>query len=156
MPHALADDLAARLGGALLPGQGALRVGIDTVQVSGVRASLDAFGERFVTRLFTAHEIETAGRSPAQRAERLAARFAAKEAAIKAFDLAEAGIDWRHIEVRSDAAGRPHLALHGRAAECARRLGSSAMALSLSHDGDQACAIVAALVDPLAAPGHPG
>ncbi len=148
MPHALADDFAHTLARAWQGRAAGIRVGIDTVLVSGIEASLAAFGERFMTRLFTPHEIETASATPARRAERLAARFAAKEAAIKAFDLAEAGIDWRHIEVCSDAAGRPRLALHGRAAERAQRLGSVDIALSLSHDGDQACAVVAALISP--------
>ena len=148
MPPLHDTDLARTLRSSLPSGAAGLRVGIDTVQVSAVEASLKAFGDRFLQRLFTAQEIATCAATPARRPERLAARFAAKEAAIKAFDLAEVGVDWRQIEVCSDAAGRPRLALHGRAAAFAARLGPADIALSLSHDGDQACAVVAALPTP--------
>jgi len=125
------------------------------VDVRQIEASLAAFGDAFVQRLFTPHEIATCSQPPERRAERLAARFAAKEAAIKAFDLAEVGVDWRHIEVRSDAAGRPSLALHGRAARRAADWGAGAAAVSLSHDGGHACAVVAALRGALPAAAPP-
>jgi holo-[acyl-carrier protein] synthase len=99
----------------------------------------------FEARLFTAHERECAARVEGHRAERLAARFAAKEAFIKAFDLAEAGIGWRDVEVRSTAGSRPRLQLHGLAARVAAEAGVQELALSLSHDGAQACAMVVAL-----------
>lgn len=128
-----------------------LRVGLDVVELSRVRESLDLFGDRFMRRLFSAGEIGYATQSPAHCVERLAARFAAKEAAIKAFALGEVGIDWRDIEVRKLADGACCLALHGKAALQAARLGVSDIALSLSHDGDYAAAIVTALCDANAA-----
>ena len=134
------------------PADSRLCVGIDTVLVSGVRDSLAAFGERFELRLFTAHERAVSHSGDADPAERLAARFAAKEAAIKAFGLSEVGIDWRQIEVHRAGDGRPTLRLHGRAAEHVRSLGATDTALSLSHDGDQACAVVVALA--AAHPSH--
>ena len=78
-------------------------------------------------------------------AERLAARFAAKEAALKAFDLGNEGVDWRDIEVRKLAGGACRLELHGKAAALAAERGAGEIALSLSHDGDYATAVVTAL-----------
>lgn len=139
--------VAAALGALALPPQTRLLLGIDTVSVAGIRESLAAFGARFEARLFTAHELHSASRGTAtQREERLAARFAAKEATLKAYGWAEAGVDWRDIEVRTDpASGQPSLVLHGRAATLAAAQASGPASVSLSHDGDQAVAVVAAL-----------
>lgn len=128
-----------------------MRTGIDIVQISRIRESMANFGERFARRLFTRAEIDYAQTDAALAPERFAARFAAKEAAIKAFDLSEAGIDWRDIEVQRDAAGRCSLFLHGKAARAAGMPAPGELALSLSHDGDYAVAIVVA-----AAPGSAG
>ncbi len=118
-----------------------LRVGLDMVAVAELQASLDAFGERFVERLFSNAERADAGAVPSQRTRQLAARFAAKEAAIKAFDLSEAGVSWRELEVRSDGRGGCRLHLHGRAAALA---GAAEAALSLSHAREQVIAVVLA------------
>lgn len=137
------DDFLApvlRLQAFAPPGQ-RLRAGIDTVLVSRLQESLDHFGERFLHRLFTDAEQAAAGGAP----ERLAARFAAKEATLKAFGWHDTGIDWREIEVHTTAQGAPQLRLHGKAAACARADAIHEMAVSLSHDGDHACAIVVAL-----------
>jgi len=131
------DDARAVVGGERT------RVGIDIVQVSRIDESLREFGERFAQRLFTGQELADAGATPAQRSERLAARFAAKEAALKAFDLCESGIDWREMEVRRLADGSCALHLHGKAAVLAAT-NNDDIALSLSHDGGYAIAIVAA------------
>ena len=122
-----------------------LRVGVDVVQISAVADSLAVFGERYKRRLFSNDEVAYAVSSPALAAQRLAARFAAKEAAIKAFGWSEAGIDWRDIEVRRAADGSCSLALHGKAAALVERSACTQIAVSLSHDGDCATAIVAAL-----------
>ena len=122
-----------------------VRVGLDLVEVSRVRASMHQFGHRFLTRLFSADEVHYAMSGDGACAERLAARFAAKEAAIKAFALAEVGVNWRDIEVCKQADGGCRLELHGRAAAQAVQLGVTAIALSLSHDGDYAGAVVTAL-----------
>ena len=124
---------------------GRLRVGIDVVQISRIAQSLERFGDRFIQRLFTADEIAYAQQGTGLAAERLAARFAAKEAALKAFDLGNEGVDWRDIEVRKLPSGACRLALHGKAAELAGRRGVDEIALSLSHDGDYATAVVTAL-----------
>ncbi len=129
-----------------LPGQ-RLCAGIDTVALSSLRESLNAFGPRFVQRLFTAQEQAVAAESADEGVERLAARFAAKEAAIKAFGWSEVGVDWRDIEVWRTPSGAPELRLHGRAWAHAQALGVRSMTVSLSHDGDQACALVVALAE---------
>src|SRR5882672_9538089 len=91
-----------------------LRVGIDLVQVSRVAESMDRFGERFLRRIFTDAEIAYAVSAPALTSTRLAARFAAKEAARKALGLD--GIGWRQIEVQRAPTGAVELVLHGAAA----------------------------------------
>lgn len=125
-------------------GAAGMRVGLDVVDVRRIRESLDCFGKRFLDRLFSPDEIAYARAGDGQCAERLAARFAAKEAAIKAFALSEEGIAWRDIEVRRLDGGECRLALHGRAAARAASLGVNGIALSLSHDGDYAGAVVTA------------
>ncbi len=123
-----------------------LRVGLDLVEIKRIDDSLNHFGARFMARIFSDDEVAYALSGHGQTAQRLAARFAAKEAAIKAFDMGEVGISWRDIEVRRLPSGACQLALHGKAALHAERLGVRDIALSLSHDGGYAAAVVTALV----------
>jgi holo-[acyl-carrier protein] synthase len=125
-----------------------LCVGMDVVDIRRISESIDKFGFRFVQRLFSESEISYALDGEGQAAQRLAARFAAKEAAIKAFNLGEIGINWRDIEVQKLPHGACRLALHGKAASHVERLHVCEIALSLSHDGDYAAAVVTALVAP--------
>jgi holo-[acyl-carrier protein] synthase len=122
-------------------------VGIDLVMVSRVEASLSRFGERFLRRVFTDGEIAYATSSPAATAERLAARFAAKEAAIKAIGLAGAqvGVGWREIEVAREDSGRCRLILHGAARAAADEAGVAELSVSLTHEGDYSAAVVLAI-----------
>jgi holo-[acyl-carrier protein] synthase len=122
------------------------RVGIDLVQISRIEASLQRFGDRFLRRLFHADEIAYALQAPALSAQRLAARFAAKEAALKALRIADKGIAWHEIEVRRADDGDCTLLLHGAADAAAREAGMSIASLSLTHEGDYAGAVV--LVQP--------
>jgi holo-[acyl-carrier protein] synthase len=122
-----------------------LRVGIDVVLINHIEDSLRKFGQRFVRRLFTEQEAAYAMQSQELAPQRLAARFAAKEAAIKAFGWSEASIDWRDIEVVRADSGACHLQLHGRAAELLSAWAPAQIALSLSHDGNYAVAVVTAL-----------
>jgi holo-[acyl-carrier protein] synthase len=128
-----------------------LRVGMDVVDIRRISESIDRFGSRFIQRLFSESEISYALEGEGQAAQRLAARFAAKEAAIKAFNLAEAGVNWRDIEVQKLPDGACRLALHGKAASQVDCLGVYDIALSLSHDGDYAAAVVTALLTPASA-----
>lgn len=133
----------------LQPAVERMRVGMDVVDIRRISESIDTFGSRFVQRLFSESEISYALDGEGQAPQRLAARFAAKEAAIKAFDLSEAGVSWRDIEVQKLPNGACRLALHGKAASHAQQLGVCEIALSLSHDGDYAAAVVTALVAPV-------
>jgi holo-[acyl-carrier protein] synthase len=122
-----------------------LSVGMDLIEIARIQASVDQFGERFLGRVFTRHERDYAGSSAPLQAERLAARFAAKEAALKALGLADQGVAWCDMEVFRQPDGRCELRLHDRAAELGRHSGLGQTALSLSHDGGYAAAIVAAI-----------
>jgi holo-[acyl-carrier protein] synthase len=129
-------------------------MGLDLVQISRIVDSTALFGDRFKNRLFTPEELDyaqsgdDAGGKGSQCAERLAARFAAKEATIKALNLGEDGIGWKDIEVRKLPGGGCALALHGAVAEIARKMGLAGTSLSLSHDGDYAGAVVAMTFEP--------
>ena len=125
--------------------QSAMRVGIDLVQISRIAESLECFGERFLRRIFTDEEIAYAQASPAQMVQRLAARFAAKEATIKALRLADHAINWREIEVRRTSSGACEMVLHGALGRIATEDGARDIAVSLSHEGDAALAVVFAV-----------
>jgi holo-[acyl-carrier protein] synthase len=120
-------------------------VGIDLVRVSRVAESLERFGDRFLRRVFTDGEIAYAHTSPALAPERLAARFAAKEATIKALDLTDQGVTWRSIEVEREPRGKCRLVLHGPARRAADAAGFAELSVSLSHEGDYATAVVLAI-----------
>lgn len=124
-----------------------VRLGFDLARVSGIAESIRLFGRRFTDRFFTSHELDYALSGTGQCAERLAARFAAKEAVIKALNLPETGMGWRDIEVVKHDDGACTIALHGEAQREARRLGVREILLSLSHDGDCAGAAVYMLLD---------
>jgi holo-[acyl-carrier protein] synthase len=119
-------------------------VGIDVVQISRIAESLEKFGERFMRRVFTSDEIAYATSAPALLTQRLAARFAAKEATIKALKLSLQGVGWKDLEVRRENTGACNIELHGAARRAAEADGVTTMALSMSHDGDYAAAIVIA------------
>jgi holo-[acyl-carrier protein] synthase len=116
--------------------------GIDIAEVPRIAASIERFGERFLRRIFTAGEMRYCD-SKANRVERYAARFAAKEAGMKALGTGwNHGVTWRDIEVVRAPGGRPTLTLHGKAAEFAAKLGARHIAISLSHTAEQAIAHV--------------
>lgn len=150
MPAApVLPDFPASIGSGLAQAGAALWVGMDLVLISRIQNSVDQFGDRFMQRIFTEHEAAYARATPALLAERLAARFAAKEATLKALRMADKGIAWREMEVCRHADGRCDLHLHGKAAQHAQQMGVTQVSLSLSHDGDYAAAIVAVLCQPL-------
>jgi holo-[acyl-carrier protein] synthase len=135
------QEVAVSMSHQLPPG---VRLGFDLVQVSQVAHSVERFGAAFQERLFTAGELAYAQSGGGVCAERLAARFAAKEAVFKALQLGDAGIGWRDIEVVKREDGDCELQLHGRAAALAAEMGVERLLLSLSHDGDYAGAMVTA------------
>jgi holo-[acyl-carrier protein] synthase len=116
--------------------------GIDLCEVPRIEHAIARYGQRFLERIFTPREIAYANRK-ANRGERYAARFAAKEAGMKALGTGwTGGIAWRDFEVANLPSGRPTLRFHGKAAEIAEKLGVRNIALSLTHTHDQAMAVV--------------
>jgi holo-[acyl-carrier protein] synthase len=117
-------------------------IGIDIAEVGRIREAIERHGERFLRRIYTEGEIQYC-ESKANRVERYAARFAAKEAGMKAIGTGwNHGVRWRDIEVARKPGGRPTLVLHGRAAEFAAKLGATNFDLSLTHTSEQAMAHV--------------
>lgn len=129
-------------------------LGIDVVSIDRIKKSLADFGERFERRIFTPQELRDAGHDAVVKTERLAARFAAKEAAIKAFSLGSIGVNWRDLEVVRRPDGAPILLIHGKTSTILTKIGITSWALSLSHDGDHATAVVAGLQS-VPVPFHP-
>ena len=116
--------------------------GIDIAEVPRMAQAVERFGERFLRRVFTEGERRYCD-SKANRIERYAARFAAKEAALKAIGTGwRRGVAWTDVEVGREPGGRPTLVFHGKAAEFAAKLGVKHAALSLTHTKEQAMAQV--------------
>ena len=116
--------------------------GIDIAEVPRIRQAIERFGDRFLLRIYSPGEIRYCD-SKANRVERYAARFAAKEAAMKALGTGWShGVRWRDCEVVRLPGGRPSINFHGKAGEIAARLGVKNAALSLSHTTEQAIAQV--------------
>jgi holo-[acyl-carrier protein] synthase len=122
----------------------AIRVGLDLVAVSSVAETLRGeHREHYLERVYTEREVDDC-RGPSGRIEpeRLAARFAAKEATIKALPGAGEEVRLTTIEVRSEASGEVRLELSGRAAELVEEAGITELAISLTHEGGFAAASV--------------
>lgn len=134
----------------------AIRVGTDVVAVHQVAESVERFGPRYLQRVYTEHELTSCTGSPSVRAASLAARFAAKEATIKLLRPAGHQPDWRSVEVRRHAGGWCTMALTGHAAALADEAGVADLAVSLTHEGDLAAAVVVALCRPQAGSAHAG
>lgn len=116
--------------------------GVDLAEVDRIREAIERHGQRFIQRIYTPAEIAYVERK-ANRYERYAARFAAKEAGMKAIGTGwSRGVRWRDFEVANLPSGRPTLRLHGAAAQFADRLGVRNIALSITHTAVQAMAIV--------------
>jgi holo-[acyl-carrier protein] synthase len=121
-----------------------LGLGTDLIETRRIQDSLDRYGERFLTRVFTSGEIAYCTRKK-NAAESFAARFAAKEAAAKALGTGiSRGVTWKELEVRREPTGRPTLHLSGRAAELAESMGVRRLQLSLTHSRELAMAVVVA------------
>ena len=118
-------------------------LGIDLVELARIKRVLERFGEAFAEKIF--HESERALLPAAQGklVSYVAARFAAKEAGVKALGTGfTGGIGLHDVRVHSLASGKPEISFHGKARERAEFLGVRAAHLSLTHARDSAAAVV--------------
>lgn len=121
-------------------------IGVDLVRISRMREVIERWQERFLARVFTEQEIAYCRRRR-DPVPHFAARFAAKEAGLKALGTGlRLGVSWRELEVRRERGGPPRLELSGRSREIGLERGGRRMLLALTHDGDYALA-QAMLVD---------
>ena len=117
-------------------------IGIDLVKVIRIKAALERWGERFHNKVFTPGEVRYCMQKK-NPSPNFAARFAAKEAFVKALGIGiRRGVHWRDVEVQRGPLGRPILKLNGRAAEICQKERIEGLFLSLTHDGDYSGAIV--------------
>ena len=117
-------------------------IGTDLAEVPRIRRSIENYGDRFLHRIYTERERVYSSRK-ANAAERFAARFAAKEAGMKAIGTGlRHGISWKDFEVVNEPSGRPTLVLSGVAKQIADRLGARRISLSLTHTTEMAFAVV--------------
>jgi holo-[acyl-carrier protein] synthase len=122
--------------------------GIDLAEVARIEQAISRYGPRFVQRIYTPGEIAYVERK-ANRYERFAARFAAKEAGMKAIGTGwRRGVRWQDFEVVNLPGGRPTLRFHGVAFEFAARLGVTSVSLSLTHTASLAMASVILEAEP--------
>jgi holo-[acyl-carrier protein] synthase len=119
-----------------------LGMGTDLAEVQRIRQAIGRFGRRFVERVYTAAEIAYVERK-ANRFERYAGRFAAKEAGMKAIGTGwRRGVRWQDFEVANLPSGKPTLRFHGEAARIAAALGVKNVSLSITHTAELGMAFV--------------
>lgn len=114
-------------------------IGVDMIEIARIERATARWGERFLRRIYTELELRLC-----QRPSSLAARFAGKEAVIKALGGQTRGIDWKQIEILSDPNGKPLIYLYGEAKTRANDLGLDGFLISLSHSKEYAIAFIVA------------
>lgn len=125
-----------------------LRVGLDLASVNAVAESIRTHGRRYLDRVYTTGELEECDSSSGPDAERLAGRFAAKEATMKVLRPAdETPLPWTAIEIRRAPGGSVEVELSGRAAELAATARLGSLSLSITHEPEFAAAVVVATMD---------
>ncbi len=121
-----------------------VRIGTDVVHIPRIQEALDRFGDRFLNKVYTPAEREYCLRSPAHTLHRLAGRWGAKEAVVKALGVGWKGVGYRDVEIVRAMSGAPSILLHGRGLEVLLRLGGEPelvdWQVSFSHDRDYAFA----------------
>lgn len=120
-----------------------LAVGVDVIVISRVAKVLAKHPERFLARVYTREEVAFCR----GRVHELAARFAAKEAVMKALGTGARGLAWREIEILPNRRGKPLVYLHGLARARGDRIGMRGIDVSLTHEGDLAIAVVVGMSD---------
>jgi holo-[acyl-carrier protein] synthase len=124
-----------------------LGIGVDLTQMPRMRRVVARWDERFLQRVFTEHEIAYCRRRR-DPIPHLAARFAAKEATLKALGTGlSMGMNWRELEVRRERGRAPTMVLSGRCREIAESKGGRRVLLSLTHDGEYAMAQAMLIAD---------
>jgi len=122
-------------------------LGLDLTEVDRVAGVLERWGDRFLDRVFRPGELSGSRRHPRARAEHVAGRFAAKEAAMKALGTGWRGLAFRDVEVGRDPRGKPTLSFHGRALDRSRELRVASTEVSITHTGTVAAAVVALVTE---------
>ena len=115
-----------------------LSTGVDIIEISRIARTLERYGHRFLRRVYTPRELEYCRGRPSK----LASRFAAKEATMKALGTGVRGVGWKDIEVSRAPSGAPSILLHGRALTRAQRLGVLEISVSMSDSREHAVAFV--------------
>ncbi len=125
------------------------RVGIDLIEIARIEKLLNEHGERFAERVYTESERAYCDAGGLQRSARYAARFAVKEAVLKALGTGMTiGFAWTDVETIRAANGEPSIALHGGARAHAETLGIAGWSVSLTHARELAGATVACWTEP--------
>lgn len=115
--------------------------GVDLLELGRWRDVHARHGARFLDRIYTTREQDYCG----DRQQELAARFAAKEAVMKALGTGVRGVGWREIEILANGRGKPIVLLHGRARARANRLGFRRVEISMTHEREITCAFAVAI-----------
>lgn len=118
--------------------------GIDLIEIERIERAVNRWGDRFVQRVYTDREAAYCR----GKAQRLAGRFAAKEAVSKALGVGIRRLRWRDIEILPEPSGKPRVSLHGRAEQIARIQGLVGFEVSITHSRSDAMAFVVAWTDP--------
>jgi holo-[acyl-carrier protein] synthase len=118
-----------------------LTVGVDLIEIARFKESVGKYGRRFLNRIYTEQEQHYCN----GRVDRLAARFAAKEAVSKALGTGIGDTTWRDIEIINEENGRPRLLLHGAAQELAQQQNLHTWSISISHTETHAISTVVAM-----------
>jgi holo-[acyl-carrier protein] synthase len=113
-------------------------IGVDIIEIDRIQQTVERWGERFLRRVYTDTEL----RLYKGKVESLAARFAGKEATVKALGTGMRGIGWKDIEILHEPSGKPLINLYRRAQEEACDLRLKDLAISLSHSREYAIAFV--------------
>ena len=120
-----------------------MAIGVDIVEIPRVQKVLQKHPERFLARVYTPEEAAFCR----GRVSELAARFAAKEAVMKALGTGARGLAWREIEILPNRRGKPLVYLHGLAKKRGETIGLRGIDISLTHDADLALAVVVGMAD---------
>lgn len=119
-----------------------IKVGTDICSINRIKLAYERYGQRFAERILTEAEREYVLSNAKHLPQRLAGRFAAKEAVSKVLGVGWRGISWKEIEIARMSSGAPTLRLFGRAASIAEKLGLTSFEVSLSHEREYATAVV--------------